>query len=243
MKTKETLTQLQETCAKLSMYTYENIPKEWTNPQKLKGNVYDYSGRIDNKYTLPSEILDKYTHGLFWDCGKQFKNDNPTEVELYIIRHSTILFLSPNGNLIRLMEHKKKYYFSLDYTHYRDVMHLSSRTKELALQASGIVEPNYIGVFTDKKINEWFKYCDDIAELHKKMISESAEENKKIENKIQEFIDSVKCDVHKWSDKVEVKTKHFVVTFTHEKSTQYLYHKISFNGTLQDIPEIENKSK
>jgi hypothetical protein len=102
------------------------------------------------------------------------------------------------------------------------------------------VEPNYIGVFTEKKINDWFDFCDKEAELNKQIVSSSEGKNKEIEEQIQSFIGSVPCTVQKWANNTEVRTKHFNVVFTHDKSSQYLSHKVTFSGSLKDITKLEN---
>ena len=229
---------LNQKCAELNLFTFGNIPTQWTKPQKLGDSTFDYSEKVNNNYTLPSEILYKYEHGLFWDCRKQLKN-NSNEVELYYIERSQILFLSPKGNLVRLISYKGKYSFSPDYSHFREVERVSHYKRKDIYEKSGLKEPNNIGVFTEKKINEWLEYCDNLIDLNKSIVEGANDKNKQIEQQIENFINSVKCNVQKWSNNTDVVTEHFRVTFTHDKQSQYLSKKIEFKGTLEDIQRIE----
>ena len=232
---------LKQITSKLNLFTFSDIPKEYTQKQILNGSTFDYSEKANNDFVLPSEILNKYEHGLFWECRKQYKNDKPTEVELYYIEHSRILFLSPKGNLIRFVKDRNnKYSFSLDYSHYREVQNVSYYQREEARKKSGIVEPNYIGVFTDKKVNDWLNYCDQEAELNKQIVDSSNDKNQEIEKEIETFINSMPCEVSKWNNNTEIKTNLFKIVFTHDKKSQYLSKKIEFTGTLKDITKIEN---
>jgi hypothetical protein len=233
---------LKQLTAELNLFQCNDIPAPWKQKQVLNGSTFDYSDKVNNEYTLPSELLNKYEHGLFWECRKQYKNEAPTEVELYYIEHSRILFLSPNGNLLRLTKDRnKKYTFGLDWSHYREVQNISHYSRETAIKESGIVEPNYIGVFTDKKILDWFNYCDAMAEINKQLVLDSADKNTEIEKEIQSFIDSVKCQVQRWDNKTDVTTDFFQVRFTHDKASQYLSKVVTFTGTLKDITNLTNK--
>lgn len=238
MNTNSTLKAL---TADLNLFQLCDIPKEYTQQQVLNGSTWNCSEKVNNNYVLPSEILQKYEHGLFWECRKQFKNSEPKEVELYYIEHSRVLFLSPKGNLLRLVKDRNnKYSFSLDYSHYRDIQNISHYKREEAFKKSGLKEPNLIGVFNDKKIIDWFNYCDSEAELNKEIVLNANDKNSQIEAEIKNFIDSVKCNVSKWHDKTEVKTNLFTVFFTHDKKSQYLSKEIKFNGGLNDVIRLSN---
>jgi hypothetical protein len=234
---------LKQLTANLNLFTFSDIPKEYTQKQILNGSTFDYSERVNNNFVLPSEILNKYEHDLFWECKKQYKNEAPAKVELYYIEHSRLLFLSPKGNLLRLINNKGKFYFSLDYSHYKDVQNVCWEQREKAKKESGLIEPNYIGVFTEKKINDWLNYCDAEHELNKQIVFNAQDKNSQIEKEIQTFIDSVKCNFSTYHDKTRVETQFFSVTFTHDKKSQYLSKEIRFNGKLEDVVKITNSIK
>lgn len=233
-------TTLKELTSKLNLFQFSDIPSEYISTQILSGSTYNYSEKVNNDYTLPSELLKNITHGLFWECRKQYKNSEPNEVELYYIDGSRLLFLTPKGNLVRLCKTKDKYSFSLDYSYYHKVQNIDYYQREKAFKDSGLIEPNYIGVFTEKKINDWLNYCDAKNEIHEQIILSADSKNTEIEKEIQSFIDSVKCKVSKWSDNTEVRTDLFTVVFTHSKKSQYLSKKITFTGELTDITNITN---
>jgi hypothetical protein len=126
---------LKQLTENLNLYQFSDIPKEYTQKQVLNGSIFDYSEKVNNNYTLPDEMLKKYNFGLFWECRKQYTNADPNKVELYYIEHSRLLFLSPKGNLLRLVKDRNnKYIFSLDYSHYKEIQKISHYTREQAIK-------------------------------------------------------------------------------------------------------------
>ena len=233
------MTTLKNITSKLNLFQYSNIPLEYLQKQVLNGSIFDYSSKVNNDFTLPSKLLEKYEHGLFWECGKRYNNSNV--VELYYIEHSRLLFLSPNGNLVRLVKtyNSDKYSFALDYSHYTAINQYSHYIRDKAIKESKIIEPNKIGVFTEKKICNWLTYLDKLATVHKKIIDSSNNRNIEIQNEIQTFIDSINCKVSKYQEITDVTTALFTVRFTHNKKEQYLSKTISFTGSLDDIIKIQ----
>ena len=120
------------------------------------------------------------------------------------------------------------------------MQNIAHHKKEAAIKESGIKEPNSIGVFTDKKINDWFEYLDKLVDVHNAILSQAKDKNAEIEAEIQTFINSVKCTVQKRDTKTWVYTKHFEVIFTHHKGEMWLSTEIKYKGKLNEVTAIEN---
>jgi hypothetical protein len=223
------------------------MPDVYKSNQELNGSVYNYSEKINSvieKHSLPSDILSKFDYDILFDCRKQFKY-NSNEVELYYIEHSYTMFLTPGGNLAMLRQNNKgKWYFFPYYSYFTAWQKISYHIREEEIKKAGLKEPNYIGVFTEKKVSEWLKYCDDYLQLIDSVIEAKNDKNTDIEKAISDFIEKSCGKVSSWGNEertTEVQLPLFRVLFKHFKSSQYLSTEISFKGTLNDILTISNK--
>lgn len=232
--------------AKFNLFTAENIPAIYTQPQVLNGSTFEYASRIERdkqNYTLPSEILKEFTHGLFFEC-KQQKRNFSEEIELYYIDHSYTLFLTPSGNLAMLRRHKDKYTFMPYYSYLHKWQNYEYNKREKALKEAGIVEPQQIGVFTAKKIENWLNYCDSYINCINSYAAEAQGENEKIEQQIKEFISKSGGTASIYGSDptvTAVDCKMFQVRFNHYKRSQYMSHEVTFKGSLNDILSIVSK--
>lgn len=228
------------TAKNFNLYTSEDLPKIYTQPQILNGSTFDYSKNInDAKLDLPDALLNNFKPVLLFEAREQKKN-NSEDVELYYIEHSYTSFFTPNGNIVilRYDSRNKKYYFMPHYVYFRGVQNVEFSIRERAKNEIGIKEPNYIGKFTDKKVNEWFKYCDDTIKLNEKIVSNNKDKNKEIESKIYDFALKSGGKVSKYANTTEIEIKNFRVRFDHNKGSQFLSTKIDFNGTLEDVLKL-----
>lgn len=91
-------------------------------------------------------------------------NKNLTDkltLELYNDRLIYVYVIRRNGKVYALEGSKGKLYFNE-----RKAFSVSSRHNDLpneaGIKAKAGKQPNFIGVLTDKKVNEWLDYCDKI---------------------------------------------------------------------------------
>jgi|688.fasta_scaffold309549_5 hypothetical protein len=226
-----------------NLYTLQNLPQEALKDTYFMGNLEWYKERY-NKVKIPEGIknIQDIEVGVFAEVKPQYKN-NSNEIELYYIENFyTLVFI--NDNVYILVFRKDKY--SL-FPIYRIVNLLSKdiNSSQKYEFTKKIVEPNRIGVFTIKKLQDWAKYCEDYTQAIKDAnfaVNSKLNENQK---KIDNFISSLngKCEVKQFRNYTIVNTKYFEVEFELLDNGAYLnekiYYKGGLNGGLSGIIEIE----
>jgi hypothetical protein len=220
-----------------NLYTKDDLPAIYTQPQILNGSIFDYSDKIKSAtLELPDECLKGFNPALMFEARQQLKY-NSKDVELYYIENHYTIFETTGGNLAMLRHdsRNKKYYFHPFFAYYRQYQFFEHYDRQKALDASGIKEPNYIGKFTSKKVNDWLKYCDDKINFMSDFVAKSDDKNHAIETKIKDFINKSGGNVQAWGENTEVKKGKFRITFAHNRRAQYLSTKIEFEGDLNDV--------
>ena len=219
-----------ETAAKKGYYTLENLPTEFLNNNWFKERLEWFTKQY-NDYKLPESLNFDYV-------GKFMKIDTDTENRTSMER---IVILAFDGATIRSLNNYKgkflMYPLHEDTWTYRK--HLDNR------DLPKVDEPNKIGIFTAKKLKDWFVYCDLYVSALKDM--SNTNQSKETANRlvITNFIESVtkvqpSVKVWNWSNEYKIETTHFDVSFKlHDKGT-YLSTDIKYKGTLDDI--IKNLS-
>ena len=223
---------LKAVAAEFNLFQVADIPAKYVNDN------YDHRVKCGD-YNMPEFItgLKGYESGLFYECKQDADYKG---VITYYIDHSYLL-LKKEGSGIMLMvmkDRNNKYYLHPHYYHLRKYNGINYHIKGEALKA--IKEPNYIGVFTEKKIIAWIEYCENYIQILENVYNEVNNKNDEIKAKIAAFIASVPgCKVSTYSNTTDVETKLFRVRFDHFKDQKYLSTKIDFKGDLSDITEVE----
>lgn len=222
---------LKEWAAARNLYTAEDIPAKYRSEHGLPD-----AGSIPAFF----QDNDRYECAIFYDCRTQ---DAGTDRELhYIESGSTLLLKYKNDStvlaLVKGWRDNGKYSilpYHRELSKYRGISHY---TKEKALSA--LHEPNKIGVFTDKKVGLWFSYSEKYIEVLDFLLNDLAAKNAEVQKKINVFIHQSRGEAKTFDSLTTyVKTKHFTVTFKHDKTMAYLSTEIEFTGSLQDIVDIE----
>ena len=237
---------LLEVAKKLNLYTKENAPKILFETQTIKNSYKNFSVNYMDKINsfkpmLKNEILDKFENALMFEFREQYKN-NSDEVELYFVEHSHDCFLTPQNN-IAILRHDyktKKYYFAPYYSYFKDVQKVSHYKRE-QLKKESLKEPNCIGVFTEKKVNDWLNFVDAEILQNLQIIEEADRLNASIEAEINDSINKLKGEVSRYQDTTQIKTDKFIVSFKHEKKDCYLSKKVEFSGTIEDVLRLTSK--
>lgn len=231
---------LKQIAAEYNLYQIEDIPETHKNER------FDWKIKINLK-EIPEflKTMRGIEAGLFYECRVQYKNHfgdtpDPKIVDCYYIEQSYILIKSNNSeNILMLNINKGKYYLHLYYGLMRKYNVVSSYIIYDA--AKQIKEPNLIGVFTEKKVQDWIEYCDKFIATNEAVLAEVNEKNKEIEDQINSFINDISgCKVERYKSSTYVKTKLFDVIFEHNKEQKYLRTKIEFKGGLADVVKIAN---
>lgn len=97
-------------------------------------------------------------------------------------------------------------------------------------------EPNQIGVFSDKKINDWLEFCVEKVRILEEYEQVHQEKNAAILAEIEEIKKIGKAggyDNRTWVDTIL-----FRIDLTHYPETAFLDKKITFNGGVDDVKKI-----
>lgn len=235
MQNNTTTATLKEICKAKNLYTLSDIPNRWRQSR--------YFERIENDTDDTPQFLKDlkcYEVGKFYECKIQ---DKGTENELYYIEHSRILVKKEGSNVVMRLAYDsrdKKYHFHVSWEQLNQFNNMSSYKRQEAIKS--IKEPNYIGVFSEKKVDDWAKYCEDYMNAMLSFNNDLDTKNKAIENEIQTFIDKVQCtNVQKRDNLTWVNTPLFEIKFEHSKGSGYLTTKVTFKGQLSDIIKLQKK--
>ena len=231
---------IQAIAAQYNLYLQSDLPKEYKEYWDTRMNEYNKGLKV----TIPQFIVDNpnFETGLFFECRTQ---DEGTEEEYKYIEHNFILVKRHGSDLIcMLMENKGKYHLFPYYGQIREFnLNVSVDERKETYTLLQKVEPNQIGVFTEKKLNDWYDHCQLTVDTYRKKyeeISGKSEESKQI---VLDFIEKLgdKCTVKQHKNWWAVETKHFYVDFTLDYRSGWLDKKIRFKGDLQSIIDIETK--
>lgn len=234
---------LKDFCKSHNLYTWDEIPSIYRNPERD-----DHEKRFferDNPNPIPSELanIKGMEVGIFWGCHTQDKGTN--REYNYIDNHPAIL--AKYGEVVAQLSPKQRYNdkkasFFLPYFLQRKYQQLSNYKRNTATEK--VEKPNYIGVFTEKKILAWFDYVKKYGEALEAAHNSNDEGNAAILQQISDFIASMPgSNVSKYGDKEERTTvtgKLFTVIFKHYKDQAYLRTEIEYKGSLSDVSRIEN---
>jgi hypothetical protein len=224
-----------------NLYTLQNLPNEVLTDPYFIQNLEFYKERFE-KIKIPETLnnIQGIEVGVFAEVRQQFKNHSEDHELYYIENYYTLIFI--DENVYQLQYYKDKY--SL-YPIYRVVNLLS---KDISNQQKyeftrQVIEPNRIGVFTLKKLQDWAKYCKDyvqaIKDANEQVNSKSIANQKIIDDFIHELGNN--CEVKKWRNTTIVETIFFQIEFELLDKGAYLSKKITYIKGIQGIIEIENK--
>jgi len=221
-------------CKAHNLYTLSDIPEQWKQSR--------YFERIENDIDETPQFLKDlqgYESAKFYECRVQ---DEGTKDELYYIEHHRILVKKEGSGVVMRLAYDsraKKYHFHVTWEQLRQFDKMDSYKRQEAIK--GISEPNYIGVFSSKKVDDWAQYCEDYMKAMLTANDELSAKNTAIEQKIQSFIDSVQCDKIQSRDGITwVNTPLFEVKFNHSRASGHLHHTVTFKGELSDIIHLQN---
>lgn len=225
---KETLSTI---LAKKNWHQADRIPKGWEGLEIRKAQFY-----LPDFFTSSGN----YETGIFYNClsSTNYKGESYNYIE------GVELFIKHiDSNIVMTMRHngKNKYTFFPAWFQMFKSHNISSHQRTKAVEAINI--PNSIGVFTEKKMFEWVKYCENYVSALNNALNEVENKNNDLEKEIESFIKSLQgdCKVERWAKYTIVQTSFFIVEFSIDKSCGYLSKKIQFNGNLKEIISITNK--
>lgn len=226
---------LKEICKENSRFTWDEIPEEWSESKERKRNpgavkVPDFLQEMENLET-----------GVFWECRIQ---DKGTEREYRYIEGYPAILVKMGDTVAQLSE--KKHYNDNKKSFFLPWFMGMKYGKMDKTWWPNPDKPNYIGVWSEKKVKDWLRYVAEYRNAMEAAMEEIESKNLEIEKKIKNFLDTVpgaKVSCYESSIQVEhvrVTTNLFEMRFEHSKRNGYLSEKIEFNGTLLDVSRIES---
>jgi hypothetical protein len=235
---------LKQLAAQDNLFLITEIPAMYFENEYFKNNFEHYkTKKVSYIETLPDFLTKnpKIEIGLFYEVRTQLVN-NSNELDLYYIENcywcvkhvdfDFYTFLVCNYNT------KGKFYFQLPYSFYNKFYKISNHLRKECTK--GIVEPNLIGVFNDKKVIDWFNYCLLEKNAYINLEKQVNAKNNTLQSEIDTFISSLngKCKVTIHGNRTYVDTSIFSVIFELFAAENYLSKKIEFKGNFETIAKI-----
>jgi len=237
---------LKTLAAQDNLFLIDEIPAKYFENEYFANNFEYYKTKQNSHIKELPEFLQQNKNlecGLFYEVRTQYVN-NSNEIELYYIENCYWCVKHKDFNfytfLICNYNTKGKFYFMLPYTFYNKFHKISNELKKQATK--NIIEPNLIGVFTDKKISDWFNYCNKFMNAYNTLKIEVDAKNNDLQSEIDVFISSLngKCKVTKHSNRTYIDTSFFSVIFELYADQNYLSKKIEYKGGLDNVTKITN---
>lgn len=228
-------TKIEQLAEKFNLFTAENLPethKEYYD-KMLKDNSYKLG-----RNNLP-DFFKNYKGceiGTFYECRKD--TDYQKKITYYIERVYN-LFLAPDSNyLLMLMDYKGKYYFHPFYNYWHKYHGIGNTERNKVINS--LKEPNKIGVFTDKKLNDWFLYCNELMRAMEKLYNSHNSKTNVIQSEVDTFCKRMReagariTGENPWW----IDTDLFSVRLTIHKDSNYLEKNITFRGNLNQVAKL-----
>lgn len=228
-------TKIEQLAEKFNLFTAENLPethKEYYD-KMLKDNSYKLG-----RNNLP-DFFKNYKGceiGTFYECRKD--TDYQKKITYYIERVYN-LFLAPDSNyLLMLMDYKGKYYFHPFYNYWYKYHGIGNTERNKVINS--LKEPNKIGVFTDKKLNDWFLYCNELMRAMEKLYNSHNSKTNVIQSEVDTFCKRMReagariTGENPWW----IDTDLFSVRLTIHKDSNYLEKNITFRGNLNQVAKL-----
>jgi hypothetical protein len=232
-------TQFKQKASEYNMYQLENLPNEALDCNHFKSRLDWYKERF-NKVEIPLGLLSikEIEVGVFAEVREQYKN-NSDDIELYYIDNYYILVFF-GGQVLRLQENRGKYSIN---PMFKDINILTKNTNYYQRQPfiDKLKEPNQIGVFTFKKINDWFNYSNDylksLKDCNEHIFGKKSENQKVIDATIKALPNA---KVSTYQNRTDIYCKLFDICFELLDNGAYLKQQIIYKGGLENVLKIEN---
>ena len=221
---------------KMGLYSKDTLPKEYTSRQMIKGSVFDYSYKVV-EIGIINEVLREFEPVTMFSAYEQ-KNNFSNEVELFVVEHSYLCFLTPKGRIAKLGMYDGKHHFFPAYWYYGLMRNVDTyKRREYAQEVKG---PNKIGVFTRKKVHDWLEYCDKEVDRIEKVCEAAEAKNAEIRQRIAQIIHNAGKDarVTKGDNWLRIDLGKFRIMLTHNISAQHLSIETEFLGNHNDAFEL-----
>lgn len=234
--------------AKEGLFTVNNIP--YTHSEYFNERIKDSKYHNGSECVIPDYLTDNKNIecNIFFECKIQ---DEGTPEQLYFIERYYILLKRKDDNFFCMLQSgyhtKGKFYLHPFYSFTKFAYKIENYKRTEAIKK--LSEPNLIGVFTDKKIDSWFNYCNGYINTLKGLLNTVEDKNKEQRELVNNFYTSLKDDnksTHTYTSNGDreittIKCNFFTVRFELYFMSGYMNKTISFEGGLNEIINITNK--
>lgn len=211
---------LHQLAATFNLFTADNIP-----------NIYKESfGKCRKNTNVPYKGFE-----IFYKCT--WDTNYKGEISSYYV-DSFYSLTEYKGILVMFCTNNKGKNYLHPYYGHQNKLNLNYNIKNEII--SKLIEPNYMGVLTDKKVNDWLDYCFQYVSALNSKYEAIQELNRANFEMVENFIKETGCKVQKSKAGNEfwLNTNLFEVSFKLSLDSGYIDKQIRFNGTIQDIINI-----
>jgi hypothetical protein len=227
-------TQFKQKASEYNMYQLENLPNEALKCNHFKSRLDWYKERF-NKVEIPLGLLSikDVEVGVFVEV-----RINDTDLYYYVENYYILVFFG--GQVLRLRQDKNKYSIQ---PMFKDLNLLTRSTNHYQRQpfTDKVKEPNQIGVFTFKKINDWFNYSNEylqaLKDCNDHIFGKKSENQKVIDDTIKALPNA---KVSTYQNRTNIYCKMFDICFELLDNGAYLKQEINYKGGLENVLKIEN---
>ena len=231
---------------KYNLYTAENIPdthKEYYKDQFegswSENRINDYDDYLLNNGVIMYKCI-KDTSEVYTKPGV-YESKTTYYIDSAILIHTT-----NNGTYFTARKDNSsgRYFF---FPYWDEMPSRSIVTHESIKQIKkdkGLNEPNRVGVFTDKKFNDWAQYCEKLHAYSWDYFNSLQDDKESRDKEINDFINSLPSPTVTRSNdglKIWIDSKPFYIVLSLSKDSPYVSKDISFRGDLDDVSNILNK--
>lgn len=230
--------------AKFKFFAPDAIPAMYFEDEYFRTN-FDNKNNNDywRKKNIPDFLLNSelFQIGEFCEIREQLKNFT-NEHELYFIESYCILVWckgATNLMLLRKSWKNDKYTLFPIYNVVNKITYKLQRS-QYNEYTKKVIEPNNIGVFTEKKVLNWVQYCNDyinaLKQCENDILRKKNENQLKIDNTIKSLPNS---KVRIYKNYTTLETEYFNIDFQLLNNGEYLDTKITYKGGLKGIIDLQ----
>ncbi len=226
---------LETLAAKYGYYNLGSLPEHVKNDKYFKDRPeWATEAFYDRPIPEGLKALKTVQVGAFARVREQFNNDGSHD--LYYVDGFETLVLSEKTDMLLALRYYKGKYSLHPINRILITAQEGATYNQIRPYTDGLGEPNRIGVFTDRKINDWIDYCIAYVDACKKAAEALREKKQANLATVEDFIKSTSVkNVQRNGKYTTVETNFFTVDFEMEDGGEYLRTKIRFEGDLETI--------
>lgn len=207
----------------------ERLKTEFEN--RFSGSTYRDKD-LENKKALLIP-LKNFDAGVYVFERNQYKY-NSNEVEYtYLEDWLTVAVMGKNYPCVMGSVKEKSFFYILN-----DINRTCSLKYDTLKTYIKLSEPNRIGVFTDKKIQEWLNYCDEYQQAREVLRNEAATTLKANYSEVEKIAELLGTKLQKHETTIYLSNKDWYIKATTNKENGHIYWDIDFRGGVTGLIKL-----